>query len=64
MIEIDGRVFLRKIYNCTIPLPSLPYLSFLPLPFPTLPPPLPLLARVRGYTPEKNGIKEMLVGKF
>jgi len=52
--------FLRKIYNCTIPPPFLPYPSL-----PSLPsPPLPLLAGVRGYHPRKKLELEMLVGEF
>ena len=46
----DTGYFLRKIYNCTIPLPSLPLHRFLPLLFPPLP---NLLPGSRGITPEK-----------
>jgi len=56
------RVFLRKIYNCTIPppFPPSPSIPSPPLPFPPSPP-LPLLAGVRGSgisLAEKNGIRD------
>jgi len=55
------RVFLRKIYNCTIPPPFLPpipsFPSSYPLPLPPRSP--PLLAGVRGYEPRKKiGIRD------
>jgi len=53
MGKAQNRAFLRKIYNCTIPLPSLPPRRFLPFLFP---PSLPSLSFYWGFgdiTPEK-----------
>jgi len=56
-----SRVFLRKIYNCTIPPPFPPLPSF---PFPPASP-LPPFSGAPGISPPEKFLElEMLVGKF